>query len=147
MRRENFEVEVRNVDEADGEGRPEIAVEYDGAVGRVAERLVTSDGTLDADEIDVAYRRQTAEDPPGVLAVTDRITGGFVLEANADPDALNALIDAARGGEGDDETGYRLRITDGEGKSTVYDERTLLVYDADGSLRRGDSLIPGGVEL
>jgi len=29
----------------------------------------------------------------------------------------------------------------------VYDKGTLLVYDADGSLLRQRSLIPGGVEL
>jgi len=46
-----------------------------------------------------------------------------------------------------DDTSYRIRLTDGDGKSTIYDKEILLVYDESGSLRRSASLIPGGVEL
>ncbi len=144
MRRDYFEVDMRNVDENEREP-PVVTVNFDGPDGLLADRLVTADGTLDADEIDVTFRR-TETDDVGVLSVSNRITGEFVLEANADVEAVRALVDAARS-RADDEPRYRVRVTDADGKSTVYDKETLLVYDREGSLRRGESLIPGGVEL
>lgn len=144
MRRDYFEVDMRNVDENEREP-PVVTVTFDGPDGLLADRLVTADGTLDADEIDVTFRR-TETDDVGVLSVSNRITGEFVLEANADVETVRALVDAARS-RADGEPRYRVRVTDADGKSTVYDKETLLVYDREGSLRRGESLIPGGVEL
>lgn len=146
MRRDYFDADVRTADEE--LELPVVAVEFDGPDGLLADRLVTSDGQLDADEIDVTYRRKATSDesgPEGVLSIADRATGEFVLEANLPPEAVRALVRDARGG--DEETRYLVRLTDSEGKSTVYDKRTLLVYDAEGSLLRSESLIPGGVEL
>lgn len=148
MRRDYFDADVRNVD--DEQGVPVVAITFDGPSGVLSERLLTEDGSLDASEIDVTYRHKTAADEDGasgVLSVANRLTGEFVLEANADPETVDALVCAAKAADGDGKTRYRVRLTDGEGKSRVYDKETLLVYDADGSLLRKRSLIPSGVEL
>lgn len=148
MRRDYFESNVRNVD--DEQALPVVEISFDGPSGELADRLVTDDGTLDADGIDVTYRLQTAidaADASGVLSVANRLTGEFVLETGVDPDAIRSLIRAVKQADGEEENRYRVRITDGQGKSTLYDKETLLVYDADGSLLRRRSLIPGGVEL
>jgi hypothetical protein len=143
MRRDHFTVEVQS--DPDDDGTPTVSIVYDGPSGTLRERLATVDGgTLDASEIDVTFRRQSAE-PTGVLSLTNRHTGEYVLEANVDPDELLAVVDAA---EAHDEDGtYEVRLTDSEGKSLVYEKQTLLVYDHDGSLLRQESLIPGSVEL
>jgi len=144
MRRDHFEVELSGVDESSNQ--PVISITYDGPDGMLADRLAAEDGTLDASELDVTYRLTASGDsgPTGVLSVTDRLTGDFVLETNVEPDAIESLVRAA---SDDDEASYRIRLTDGDGKSTVYGKELLLVYDDEGSLRRGESLIPRGVEL
>ena len=144
MRRDHFEVELSGVDESSNQ--PVISITYDGPDGMLTDRLAAEDGTLDAADLDVTYRLTAGGDsgPTGVLSITDRLTGDFVLETNAEPDAIESLVEAASDG---DEASYRLRLTDSEGKSTVYDKELLLVYDDGGSLRRGESLIPAGVEL
>jgi len=143
MRRDYFEVECSGVDESND--RPVIAITYDGPTGLLTERLSAADGTLDASELDVAYR-QTAEgdETAGVLSIANRITGDFVLETNVESATIESLVGAAGDGDG---TSYQIRLTDGDGKSTIYDKEILLVYDESGSLCRGESLIPGGVEL
>ncbi|PSP93907.1 hypothetical protein BRC91_07500 [Halobacteriales archaeon QS_4_62_28] len=146
MRRDYFEVESNAVEEGTDE-RPAIVIEYDGPDGMLADRLTADDGTLDASELDVTYRTTPAggsDGQSGVLSITNRITGDFVLEANVDPESIESVVSAAT--ETDD-TSYRIRITDSEGKSTIYGKELLLVYDESGSLRRSESLIPGGVEL
>lgn len=148
MRRDYFDANVRNVDEA--KDRPVIEIAFDGPDGLLSERLVTDSGTLDGGEIDVTYRLTTDEDAAdarGVLSVANRLTGEFVLEAHVDPDAVYALVSATKDAESEDGHRYRVRLDDAAGESTVYDKETLLVYDADGSLLRQRSLIPGGVEL
>ncbi len=147
MRRDYFDADVRNVD--DEAVLPVVAISFDGPDGAFAERLETDDGTLDAGEIDVTYRRTDApadDDPDGVLSMANRLTGEFVLEVNVDPATVDSLVGSARRSDGDGAC-YRVRLTDADGKSTVYDKETLLVYDSGGSLLRERSLIPGGVEL
>lgn len=146
MRRDYIDVDVRSADDSKAERPPAIALTFDGPTGLLADRLATGDGRLDDEDVDVTYRR-TEADEPGVLSLANRLTGEFVLEANVDAESVSALVDAAKGADADDDTCYEVRITDGEGDETVYEKRTLLVYDPDGSLRRQDSLIPGGVEL
>ncbi|MBV0923161.1 hypothetical protein KTS45_03015 [Halomicroarcula limicola] len=141
MRRDHFTVDV----ESEHDGTPTISIDYDGPADGLRERLTTgTDGTLDAGEIDVVFRRQ-ADSDGGVLSLTNRLTGEFVLEVPADTDDVTALVSAAEGRE--DDGRYEVRLTDSDGESLVYEKRTLLVYDHDGSLLRQRSLIPGGVEL
>lgn len=145
MRRDYFEVKFNGVDEPSND-RPVIEISYDGPDGELADRLKTDDGSLDTSELDVTYRLTADADgeATGVLSIANRITGDFVLETNADPGSIDSLVSIASDG---DDTDYRIRLTDSDGKSTVYDKELLLVYDQSGSLCRSESLIPGSVEL
>jgi len=153
MRRDYFDANVSNVD--DEQDRPVIAISFDGPDGLLSERLETEDGPLESTEIDVTYRLTDADgetdesgtDRGGVLSVANRLTGEFVLEVRLEPDAVSDLVRASKESDAENGRRYRLRLVDADGKQTVYDTETLLVYDADGSLLRQRSLIPGGVEL
>lgn len=143
MRRDYFTVDVQT--EPSDDGPPTITIGYSGPAGGLRERLSAEDGTLDASEVDVTFRRQPGE-TDGVLSLAARVTGEYILEAMAPADEVLELVTAAES-SGDDDGTYEVRLTDSEGKSLVYEKRTLLVYDHDGSLLRKQSLIPGGVQL
>jgi hypothetical protein len=152
MRRDYFTLDVRHVDGED-DRKPVVGLDFDGPSGLLDERLTDESGSsLDASEIDVAFRYTTsvdADDADGVFSVTNRLTGAFILETNTDADPITRLIQTARSEEVADADGgrYEVEIRRQSGEKTVYDKRTLLVYDADGDLRREHSLIPSGVEL
>ena len=156
MRREHFTLTVRNVDwvETDGTPRkPSVSIDFTGPESTLRERLTGPDGTLlEATETDVALRLQgpLETDADGVVSVTNRVTGDFVLELNeAAADVLTFIRAARRYGEtaSDDEGRYHVEILlDGE-SMTSYEKGTFLVYDEEGSLLRQHSLIPSGVEL
>jgi len=101
----------------------------------------------------VAYRLQTSldDDATGVVSVTNRITGDFVLELNEDADDVLKFIRAARRyGEHDPDSDgryYDVRIHIEGDELVTYDKRTFLVYNEEGNLLRNHSLIPSGVEL
>jgi hypothetical protein len=157
MRRDYFELDVRNIDWVDAGGDPEkplVRIDFRGPAELLRDRLTgTDDELLSAGETDVAFRLQGSVDDPtatGVVGVTNRFTGDFVLELNEDAADVLRFIRAAReyGRIADADDGrYRVEITlDGEPLVT-YEKRTFLVYDAEGSLLREESLIPSGVEL
>lgn len=140
MRREDFTTDVDS-----DEQTPRLTVTFDGAPETLRDRLATGGEPPEASDLDVTYRR-TPTDDPGVLGVTDRLTGEFVFEAPLEEPALRSLVEATnRLAEGDRH--YRLRIEPGDGDLIEFEKETLLVYDAEGSLNRERSLIPGGVEL
>lgn len=157
MRRDYFELDVQNIDWVDDGGDPQkplVHIDFRGPAELLRERLTGSDGELlSAGETDVAFRLQESVHDPtaaGVVGVTNRLTGDFVLELNEDAADVLQFIRAAReyGTVADADDGrYRVELTlDGEPLVT-YEKRTFLVYDADGSLLRDRSLIPSGVEL
>ena len=142
MRRDYLTVDI---DPDPSDAIPTMAIDYDGPSGGLRDRLTsTADATFESGELDVAFRRQRGEDA-GVLSLTDRLTGEFILEVTVPEPELARLVDAAQDTDTDGE--YAVRLTDSEGKSLVYEKRTLLVYDHDGGLLRQRSLIPGSVEL
>ena len=155
MRRDDFTLDVSDVGwiDTDGEPRqPTVIIDFEGPTGKLRDRLAGSDGDLlAAEETDVAFRLLSDLDEPdadGVVSVTNRVTGEFILELNEDADDVLQFIRAAREyskrGDGDS---YRVYIrVDGE-ELVVYGKNTFLVYNADGELLRSHSLIPGGVEL
>jgi hypothetical protein len=149
MRRDYFTVTTRTPAETDAAlDRPTIEVGYAGPADELQDALTDDAGEpLPASAIDVTCRLQDAgRDGDCVLALTHRLTGEFLLEANAAASDVLDLAEAARdAGEG--EGCYRVRLAAEEGEDRVYDVETLLVYDADGNLLRGRSLIPSGVEL
>ncbi|MFB6068644.1 MAG: DUF5793 family protein [Halobacterium sp.] len=157
MRRDYFELDVTNIDWVDGGGdprKPNVSIEFTGAAEDLRARLTDHHGELlDAAETDAAFRLTDDVDDPdatGVVSVTNRITGDFVLELNQDADDVLRFVRAARryGEATDDGEGrYRVEISvDGE-ELVVYEKSTFLVYSEDGDLLRGQSLIPSGVEL
>jgi len=151
MRRDYVTLAVRNTDASDQ--LPTVELTVDEQTELLDERLLTAEGDrLDADRVDVAFRLRTpvdAEDASGVLGLSDRITGEFVLEANADADAILDLVDVARAEDADGEGDgcYRVVIVRNGEPVASYGKRMLLVYDDDGNLVRQHSLIPSGVEL
>lgn len=150
MRRDYFTLNVDGVGDAEP-GRPVITISYEGPAEQLEGRLSKGESILGADEIDVAYRLQGEIDdnPGGVLAVADRVTGEYVFELNADAADVFEFVDAARefGDASDGEDRYRIVVENGDDRLATYDKSTLLVYDADGTLLRSRSLIPSGVEL
>ncbi|MFC7175608.1 DUF5793 family protein [Halosegnis marinus] len=149
MRRDYFTLEASNLDSP---GVPTVVIDFEGPAEQLTDRLTGADGEPFAgEEVDVAFRLQgpVDESPEGVVAVTNRVTGEFVLELNADSADVFRFVDAAReyGKETDEEHRYRIRVlVDGE-PFTENEKSTFLVYDAEGDLLRQHSLIPSGVEL
>ncbi|MDG5776659.1 DUF5793 family protein [Haloarculaceae archaeon H-GB2-1] len=152
MRRDYFTLDVGHVAE-DDDRKPVVVLEFDGPTGLLDERLTDEEGaSLDAGEVDVAFRYTTAEDATdaeGVFSVTNRLTGGFILETNTVAEPIMRFIQAARSDAAEEADGgrYEVVIHMQDGEEIVYDKRTLLVYDDEGDLRREHSLIPSGVEL
>ncbi len=157
MRRDYFTLEAENIDWIDDDGepaQPQVTIDFDGPGTTLRERLADVDGDLlAAEDTDVAFRLQSspdAEDATGVVSVTNRATGDFVLELNEDAAAVLKFIRAARRyGEHEPDTDGRYGVTlriDGE-ELLSYDKQTFLVYNEEGNLLRKHSLIPSGVEL
>lgn len=157
MRRDQLDLSVRGVawvDDGAEPERPRVHIDADeAAASALRERLRGPDGEpLAAAETDVAVRLLGDPDDPetvGVVSVTDRVTGEFVLELNEAAEDVLRFIRAARrygehaGGDGE----YVVAIT-AEGEPLVELEKTtFLVYTEDGELLRKHSLIPSGVEL
>ncbi|WP_101296542.1 DUF5793 family protein [Halegenticoccus soli] len=157
MRRDYFALDVQNIDWVDGGGdprKPLVRIDFHGPPELLRERITGTDGELlDAKETDVAFRLQgpiDRADATGVVGVTNRLTGDFVLELNEDADDVLRFIRAAReyGQVSDERDGrYRVEITIEDEPLVTYEKSTFLVYDTEGSLLRSKSLIPSGVEL
>lgn len=147
MRRDHFTLNAENLALETAEA-PTLTVSYSGPPGTLTARLEAETGTPPAgDDVDATYRLLPDDDgseTTGVFALSRRLTGDYVLEANGNADEIFALVDAAR--ERDD-TAYRIRIERSGADDLLMDKETLLVYDQDGSLLRQHSLIPSGVEL
>ncbi|MUV86755.1 hypothetical protein GJ631_09295 [Natronomonas sp. CBA1123] len=151
MRRDYFTLTVDGMD-ADDPQRPVVTITYEGPVGQLESRLTKADSVLESDEIDVAFRLKEpldSDEANGVVAIADRVTGEYVFELNATAGDVFSFVEAARefGQRSDSESRYRIVLETEDEHLATYDKSTLLVYDADGDLLRGQSLIPSGVEL
>lgn len=156
MRRDYFTLDVSEIDwiESGGEpAQPRVVIDFHGPEADLRERFETPTGDLlEAEETDVACRLQgdvSDPDTEGVVSVTNRITGDFIIELNEDAADILTFINAARKyGEAENGDGhYHVTIRlDGE-ELTTYEKQTFLVYNEDGDLLRKHSLIPSGVEL
>jgi len=146
MRRDYFTLEVANLEDAE---LPALRVDFAGPVDELAERLHDENGPLPAGAVDIGFRLLDpldADGPEGVLSVTNRVTGEFVLELNADAEDVLAFVRDARAREEDDAR-YRLVVRNDGDELAAYEKSTFLVYEPDGELLRQHSLIPSGVEL
>jgi hypothetical protein len=139
MKRDQFTPSVQQADS----GPPTLDITYDGPADELDNRLSENGEPIPATDLDAAFRRRESAD--GVFSLTHRVTGAYLLEANADTAAVRTLVAAAR--EADDDASYRIRIHGTDSDVTVYQMSALLVYDSDGKLLRQRSLIPSGVEL
>jgi len=155
MRRDYVTLDIRHADQ-DGDHLPTAVLQYDGPTDVLQERLSDAAGDpLDSERIDVAFRFQQGadvsgdDDASGVLSLTNRVTGEFVVEVNADAGSVSALVDAARREDDPDEAEgcYRIVVRHENEAEATFQKQTLLVYDGEGSLLRKHSLIPSGVEL
>ena len=162
MRRDYFDLTVEGVgDGAGSRSPPQVRIDFHGPKELLRGRLsggesddlveADGDGLLTADEIDVAFRLREpldeADEPEGVVGVTNRYTGDFILELNETATDVLPFIHAARDATDDGDARYRIEIdVDGEWL-VAYDKDTFLVYDHEGNLLRSESLIPSGVEL
>ncbi|MDB2225036.1 DUF5793 family protein [Halorubrum ezzemoulense] len=162
MRRDYFELTVEGVgNDAGSQSPPLVRIDFHGPEDLLRERLSggesediiveTDDDLLAADQIDVAFRLREpldeADEPEGVVGVTNRYTGDFILELNETATDVLPFIHAARDATDDGDARYRVEIdVDGE-RLVAYDKDTFLVYDQEGNLLRSESLIPSGVEL
>lgn len=156
MRRNDFTLDVGGVDwveEGTEPEKPTVHIDFQGDEDDLHGRLSRPDGgLLSADETDVAFRLLSdadADDAEGVVSVTNRITGDYVLELNADADDVFAFIRAARryGEDAGDDGQYRVEVAVNGEPVASYEKTTFLVYNHEGDLLRRHSLIPGGVEL
>ncbi|MFT4948707.1 MAG: hypothetical protein ACI9CA_000829 [Natronomonas sp.] len=140
MRRDHFTVETDPARDP-----PAVSIAFDGPAGTLAERL-SADGVPPAEDVDVILRLQGPVDDPdttGVLSLTRRLTGEYLLEVNGEATGLLGVVSAAR----EAKNTYAVRIERPADEPVVYEQGTLLVYDEEGSLLRQHSLIPSGVEL
>lgn len=156
MRRDYFSLDVTGLDwvgEDEEPERPTLVIDFEGPASLLQERMTGgSADLLSASEIDVSFRFLTGiddEDAAGVVSVSDRMTGEFILELNSDAETILDFVKAARefGKRAEVDELYRIIIQiDGE-EVVAYDKRTFLMYNAEGNLLRNHSLIPSGVEL
>ena len=156
MRREDITLDVTAVDWIDTDEdpqRPSVTIDCSGGGEGLRERLTGPNGELLGDEeTDVSLRLhdEMGADTKGVVSMTERFTGDFIMELNVDADDVIRFITAARryAEQSNVEDGqYTVTIcVDGE-ELVTYEKRTFLVYDESGKLLRNLSLIPGGVEL
>jgi hypothetical protein len=147
MRRDHFTLSAEHLD-GQSDDEPTLVVSYSGPPGTLTARLEAETGTPPSgDDVDASFRLlpdDDGADGAGVFGMSRRLTGDFVLEANANAEDIFALVDAAREA---DETAYRIRLERPGAQPLVLDMEALLVYDDGGSLLRQQSLIPSGVEL
>jgi hypothetical protein len=147
MRRDYFELTVDHVDWVETGNDPEqptVRIDFHGPEGLLRDRLTGPEGEqLSAGETDVSFRMRGADpdedETTGVVAVTNRVTGEFVLELNESADDVLRFIRAAReyGRRADDGDGrYRVQVAIEGDPLTTYEKRTFLVYDAEGNLMR-----------
>jgi hypothetical protein len=153
MRRDYYTLSARNVDWVADNGDPEqpaVTIDFAGPFDALKERLSRPDGDfLAAEETDVSFRLQDADSETGVVSVTNRTNGEFILELNQAADDVLRFIRAARryGEETGDDATYVVELRRDGDPIVSYEKDTFLVYDSEGDLLRGDSLIPSGIEL
>lgn len=156
MRRDYFTLRVRDfewIEQGGSPARPTVVIDFEGPASLLRNRISGDDrDPIERMDIDVTFRFQTSIDTAegrGVVSVTDRVTGEYILELNAQAEQIFSFIRAAReyGDHSGTDDRYGIEIRIGGDAIITYDKRTFLVYTQDGNLLREQSLIPSGVEL
>jgi len=155
MERDQFHVETETGEEPATDEpleHPVLRLHFDGSRDRLRQGL--SERLRDdiaVEEIDISFRYLSSdgETAAGMLALSDRVTGRYVLEVKTAVDLVREFVQIVR--DSADQMGhdvrYRVAIR-AEGETvTTFEKDLLLVYDASGTLLRDASLIPTGIEL
>lgn len=156
MRQDTGDLAVTNTDWVETDespAQPTLTVEYTEPPARLTERIETpSAARLDGEEIDVTFRFQSPVSDPGtrgVLAVSNNVTGAYILEVETPASPVQDFIQAVR--RYADATGrataYMVRLRPDEGSIVTVEKQVFLVYGPDGILLRHHSLIPSGIEI
>ena len=133
-------------------GQPVLRLSFDGSRGSLQELLrerLRDD--ISEEAVDVSFRSLSPIDKmgEGVLSLSDRVTGAYVLEIRTQREPILEFVHSVR--EYADRTGheaaYRIVMQANAETVTVFEKTLLLVYDANGTLRRHASLIPSDIEL
>ncbi|MFC6732822.1 MULTISPECIES: DUF5793 family protein [unclassified Haladaptatus] len=152
MRRDYFGASFSNLDGGSPDDQPTLSISFTGPREKFDDRLSgRDDAPFDQDSIDVSFRLRNpleADDTAGVLAVSNRTTGEFLLEVNVATEGVLRFIRAARryGNLSDGDSNYTLVVDVGDDRIEM-DKSTFLVYGHAGDLLHQHSLIPSGVEL
>lgn len=157
MRRDYFTLEVIDAGWVDTDGSPtmpKLEISYEGPRETLKSVFLTADDELPpASAVDISLRLQGPIDDPssmGVMSLSDRLTGDFLVEMNVQLEPMLDFIRAARRyGETVSDSAGRFAVTVhvDEDNQVTFEKRTLLVYNSDGNLLRQHSIIPSGVEL
>lgn len=133
--------------------QPCIVIVFDGPMRKMVERLKHNDreGFSSAD-LEVHHRFQASEHPQGtsgVLAITDRVNGEYVLEVNTSTEFVEEFVSAMTEYMKETDTGPRYRVeARASGKRVAsFETELFLVYEPGGQLLRSLSLVPDGIEI
>jgi hypothetical protein len=156
MWRDNLTAKLTNTNWISTDHPPEqpcININYGGPINHLEDQLQQPDGRrYTSSDFDVNYRFQETKHPEstgGVLSITDRISGEYILEADAYTDRIGTFIHAVN--RYADVTGhtpqYRIVIQASENQVASFEKNGFLVYSSEGQLLRDRSLIPDSVEI
>lgn len=156
MRRDTLQIDIRNigwVETEDSPSIPTVIITSTDTREALRNRLTgRGEHVPSADEIDLTYRYQTSSadsNASGILSVTNRVTGAFLLELPVPADRITEFTTAAERfvDESDTDECYRLEVGPPDDRLLAANKQILLVYAHDGTLLRHRSLIPPGIEV
>jgi hypothetical protein len=133
-------------------GQPVLRLSFDGSRDSLQELLrerLRDD--ISEEAVYVSFRSLSSSErtDEGVLSLSNRVTGAYVLEIRTQREPILEFVQAVR--EYADRTGheaaYRIVMQANAETVTMFEKTLLLVYDANGTLCRHASLIPSDIEL
>lgn len=112
----------------------------------------TGTGNEYPEDIDIAFQLRTSPDDSnatGVLAVSDRLTGEYLLELEVATERIFAFVRCVHeyADATGDEVEYIVSLDAEDGTAMEFQKNVLLVRMTDGELYRSRSLIPPWVEF
>ncbi|WP_128904742.1 DUF5793 family protein [Halorubrum amylolyticum] len=133
-------------------GQPVLRLAFDGSRDRLQELLSERlPDDINEEAVDVSFRGLSPSDgtDEGVLSLSDRVTGAYVLEIKTQEEPILEFVQAVReyAARTGHQAAYRIVMQANAETVTVFEKTLLLVYDANGTLRRHASLIPSDIEL
>ena len=143
---------TERTDDASETDQPLLRIECAESRENLSTKFATRvrDGMDTADiEISLRYLRPSTETETGVLALTNSITGEYILECEGDTKPLPEFLQTARESVNhtDGRPQYTVEIRAPDEVMARFKTDLLRVYDGTGTLMRQDSLIPSDIEL